>query len=659
MTKEENKILERENWTGKLDFILSCIGFAVGLGNIWRFPYLCYKNGGGTFLIPYAVMLVIAGIPLFFFELSFGQFASQGPVTVWSVSPLFAGIGWAMVLISAMVCAYYNTIIMYSIYYMMVSFVTLDTQLPWAKCDPEWSTDLCRADPYPNFATMTNETERVHEALRLKNTECLTKLLPDLSTAYNETFLTYMSLNSSMLIDNTTTCDLKLKVPSEEYWERFVLRLHESDGFNDLGGISLKLAICLLLAWVVIFFCLMKGIKSSGKVVYFTATFPYVILVAFLIRGLTLEGHEKGIEFYMTPDWEKLKDAKVWGDAATQIFYSLGVAFGGLLTMSSYNKFHNNTIRDSLLVSLINCATSVFAGFAVFSLLGFMATTLNKDVADVVESGPGLVFIAYPEGIARMPAPALWSFLFFFMVFTLGLDSQFAMMETVISGFVDVFPKFLRPRKTLFTLFCCVVGYLVGLPQVTKGGIYILTLVNWYSGSYNLMIISLFELIGVCYIYGINNFRHDIEMMVGKQHPAFWIYWYVCWCFVTPLAITFIVIMSAVTYAPAYYGDYTFPTFAEALGWLMVCSPLACVVIGFVVQILRYGFPGALKKRPEWGPILDEDRAKDPYNRYEPIKREFSDIALSHNGPDKGHDNIAYTGHGNVKYIPDEAQTRM
>ena len=76
-----------------------------------------------------------------------------------------SGIGWAMVLISAMVCAYYNTIIMYSIYYMMVSFVTLDTQLPWAKCDPEWSTHLCRSDPYPNFATMTNETERVHEAL--------------------------------------------------------------------------------------------------------------------------------------------------------------------------------------------------------------------------------------------------------------------------------------------------------------------------------------------------------------------------------------------------------------------------------------------------------------------------------------------------------------
>jgi len=77
-------------------------------------------------------------------------------------------------------------------------------------------------------------------------------------------------------------------------------------------------------------------------------------------------------------------------------------------------------------------------------------------------------------------------------------------------------------------------------------------------------------------------------------------------------------------------------------------------VICFIFQ-----FPGALKKQPEWGPILDEDRENDPYHRYEPLKREFSNIALSHNGSEKGHDNIAYTGHGNVKYIPNDDQTRM
>ncbi|XP_052078661.1 sodium-dependent proline transporter-like [Mytilus californianus] len=648
MGQKEKEILDRGNWSGRLDFILSCIGFSVGLGNVWRFPYLCYRNGGGAFLIPYAIMLVIAGIPLYFFELSFGQFASQGPITVWTVSPFFMGVGWAMVLISAMVCTYYNVIIMYSVYYMMVSFVTMDGDLPWQHCDHEWASDLCREKPYPKFDSMTNETDKIKSAMELKDTSCLTGLLANLSASFSVTYNTYNDLNSSILIENTTACDKDLKLPSEEYFERYVLRLHEANGFGDFGGVSLKLVICLLLTWVVIFFCLMKGIKSSGKVVYFTATFPYIVLVILLIRGLTLEGFEKGIEFYMVPDWQKLKDPKVWGDAATQIFYSLGVAFGGLLTMSSYNRFKNNTIRDAFLVTLINCCTSVFAGFAVFSLLGFMAHTLNRDVKDVVDSGPGLAFIAYPEGIARMPAaPAFFSFLFFFMIFTLGLDSQFAMMETVISGFIDAFPVFLRPKKTLFTFILCVIGFLLGMPQVCKGGIYLLTLIDWYSGSYNLMIVSLCELVGICYVYGINNFRHDIEMMVGIQHPAFWIYWYITWMFITPVAIIFIVIMSGLNYAPAYYGDYVFPGYAEALGWLMVCSPLALIVLGFIVQSIRYGFPGALKKQPEWGPALDEDRDQDPRKRYDRIN-ELRHRTIASNGKD----NLAYVGDKKVKYIP-------
>ncbi|XP_071126955.1 sodium-dependent proline transporter-like [Mytilus edulis] len=649
--EKEKEILERGNWTGRLDFILSCIGYCVGLGNVWRFPYLCFRNGGGAFLIPYAIMLFIAGIPLFFLELSLGQFASQGCITVWAVNPMFMGVGWAMVMISAIVSAYYNIIIMYAIYYMMASFVSLDTQLPWTKCDPEWASELCRHDPYPDFKTMTNETSIHFEAMRLKNKPCLLGLLPNISSAVGFNVSMIEDIPNDFLVYNTTSCDLKLKVPSDEYWTRYVLRLHEADGFGDMGGLSLKLTLCLLLAWVVIFFCLMKGIKSSGKVVYFTATFPYIILIALLIRGVTLDGYEKGIKFYMTADFEKLKEPKVWGDAATQIFYSLGPAWGGLMTMASYNKFKNNTVRDTFIVALTNCGTSVFAGFAVFSLLGFMATQLNREVQDVVDAGPGLAFIAYPEGIARMPfAPQLWAFLFFFMLFTLGLDSQFAMMETVISGFVDTFPSFLRPKKELFTLFCCTIGFLAGLPQVTKGGIYLLTLVDWYAGSYNLMIVSIAEIVGVCYIYGVNNFRKDIEMMLGKQNIILMSYWYCTWMFVTPVAITFIVFMSALSYAPASYGGYEFPGYAQALGWLMSLSPVAVIIVIMIAQIIRKGFPAAVKTEPNWGPALDEHRALDPL-RYEPIRRGTFKI----NGDVQevnGHNNITFIGDEKTKYTP-------
>ncbi|KFM07159.1 Sodium- and chloride-dependent glycine transporter 2, partial [Nipponia nippon] len=276
----------RGNWSSKLDFILSMVGYAVGLGNVWRFPYLAFKNGGGAFLIPYLMMLALAGIPIFFLEVSLGQFASQGPVSVWKAIPALQGCGIAMLIISVLIAIYYNIILCYTLFYLFASFVPV---LPWASCNNPWNTPDCKD----------------------KN-----KLLLG-----NKTFVS----------------------GSEEYFKYFVLKI--SAGIEYPGEIRWPLALSLFLAWVIVYASLAKGIKSSGKVVYFTATFPYVVLIILLIRGVTLPGAGAGIWYFITPKWEKLIDAMVWKDAATQIFFSLSAAWGGLITLSSYNKFHNNCYR--------------------------------------------------------------------------------------------------------------------------------------------------------------------------------------------------------------------------------------------------------------------------------------------------------------------------
>lgn len=107
--------------------------------------------------------------------------------------------------------------------------------------------------------------------------------------------------------------------------------------------------------------------------VYFTATFPFFILAVLFIRGISLPGALKGIIFYIKPEWSKLFDLKVWADAAIQIFFSLGPGWGGIVNMASFNNFHNNARWDSIIIPVVNCSTSIFAGFVVFSVLGYLS----------------------------------------------------------------------------------------------------------------------------------------------------------------------------------------------------------------------------------------------------------------------------------------------
>ncbi|CAH1111248.1 unnamed protein product [Psylliodes chrysocephalus] len=130
----------RETWGSNTDFLLSIIGFAVDLANVWRFPYLCYRNGGGAFLIPYTLLLVFGAVPLFYMELILGQFYRQGPISLWRICPLFKGVGFCAVLVSFYVSFYYNVILAWALYFIGSS---LSSNLPWIHCNNTWNTDRC------------------------------------------------------------------------------------------------------------------------------------------------------------------------------------------------------------------------------------------------------------------------------------------------------------------------------------------------------------------------------------------------------------------------------------------------------------------------------------------------------------------------------------
>ncbi|XP_034260090.1 sodium- and chloride-dependent transporter XTRP3-like isoform X2 [Pantherophis guttatus] len=482
----------RPLWDNHFQFVFACISYAVGLGNVWRFPYLCQMHGGGGFLIPYLIMLVVEGMPLLFLELAVGQLMHQGSIGTWNaISPYLCGVGIASVVVSFFLSMYYNVINGWAFWYLFHSF---QDPLPWASC--------------PLNINHTNYEEECEKA-----------------------------------------------TPTQYFWYRKTLNI--SPSIEESGSIQWEQAACLILAWLVVYLCILRGTEYTGKVVYVTAILPYIVLIIYLIRVLTLHGATNGLRYMFTPKLEQLANPKTWINAATQIFFSLGLGFGSLIAFASYNDPNNNCERHAIIVSLINSATSIFASIVTFSIYGFKATfnyksCVNKMILlltnvfdlkegllttenlenmkqylasvyprkyaevlpqirncsletelDTAVQGTGLAFIVYSEAIKNMEFSQLYSVLYFVMLLLLGIGSMLGNTAAILTPLTDI--KFLSshvPRE-IISGSVCIINCVIGLIFTTRAGNYWFNIFNDYAATLSLLLIVLVETIAVCYIYGL------------------------------------------------------------------------------------------------------------------------------------------------------------
>lgn len=542
---------ERETWERKIDFLLSVVGFAVDLANVWRFPYLCFKNGGGAFLIPYTMMVLLAGIPLFYMELALGQYHRKGAITTWGrICPLFKGIGYCVIMTAFYTDFFYNVIIAFALHYFFASFTT--EHLPWTKCSNDYNSPDCYE---PNSWSDSSSNKCVPQK----------------------------AING-----NNQTKPISA---AEEYFYKYFLGLHQvkestphiSQNIDKFNSINWGIVFCLLLVYLICYFSLWKGIKMSGKVVWFTAIFPYVVLFCLLIRGITLPGASKGIEYYLRPNLEMLWNPSVWQDAATQVFFSLGPGFGVLMAYSSYNQFHNNVYFDALLTSTINCATSFLAGFVIFSVLGYMSCKSGKPINDVAQEGPGLVFVVYPEALATMPGATIWSLIFFLMLLTLGLDSSFGGSEAIITGLSDEFPIIKRNRE-IFVAILFSFYMLIGITMCTKGGMLVMEWLIVYSTTWGLLIAVFCETAVISFIYGIKRFCSDIQKMLGFK-PGY--YWRICWTIGAPIFLIAMIISSFINLQPLQYQDYIYPPIANLIGIIFALSSVSAIPLVGIYMLIK------------------------------------------------------------------------
>uniref|UniRef100_A0A6E8W3M0 Transporter n=1 Tax=Anopheles coluzzii TaxID=1518534 RepID=A0A6E8W3M0_ANOCL len=555
---------DRDQWGKGVEFLMSCIAMSVGLGNVWRFPFVALENGGGAFVIPYIIVLLLVGKPVYYMEMIIGQFSSRGSVKVYDMAPIMRGVGYGQVLSTTIVTTYYASLMATTLRYLFDSFQSI---LPWAVCEDSWAGS-CIPSGSRNV-TMASELA-----------------------------------NGTALSNRTSSAEL--------YFTKVVLK--ELDGIDDgIGLPDLRLTLFLVLSWSLVFLTLIKGVKSSGKASYFLALFPYVVMTVLLVRACTLPGAVDGIVYFLKPQWDKIYDPKVWYAAVTQCFFSLSICFGNIIMYSSYNKFRHNVYRDATIVTSIDTFTSLLAGCTIFGILGHLAHVTGKtDVGNVVKSDAGLAFISYPEAIAKFEVlPQAFSVLFFLMLFVLGIGSNVAMTSCVMTVIKDQFPRVRNWQAATIIAIC---GVLLGSIYVTPGGQYVLKLVDYYGASSIALVLAIAELIAIGWVYGVDRLCKDTEFMLGHRPN---LYWRLCWRWITPLLMFVILIYNLVTLEPLMYKQYVYPTVAYGIGWCIFAFGLLQLPIWAAYAVYKQSgkslnekIKNAFKPTAAWGPI-------DPATHYE------------------------------------------
>ncbi|XP_012151994.2 sodium-dependent nutrient amino acid transporter 1 [Megachile rotundata] len=543
---------DKSRWNNSIEFLMSCIAMSIGFGNIWRFPFTAYENGGGVFLIPYIIVLFLVGKPFYYLEMVLGQFSSSSSIGVWNLSPAFVGVGWSQFYSNIAVMTYYSSLLALSLIYLVSSF---SAELPWAKCKEEWGP-VC-----------------IDSGRKMSN-------------------------NVSILADD------QHRSSAELYFLKTVLQ--EKDSIDDgIGLPDWKLTLCLFISWLSVVLITFQGVKSSGKASYFLAIFPYIILVSLLVRAVTLEGAVDGILFFITPKWSMLLEPTVWYAAVTQCFFSLSVCFGAIITYSCHNDFKHNVYRDAMIVTSLDTVTSLLAGCTIFGILGNLAHEMNvDDIGAVVKSGAGLAFISYPDAIAKFEVlPQLFSVLFFVMMFVLGVGSIVGMVSAIVDALKEKFPDI--PLWKVVTAICSM-GFAVSTVYVTPGGQFLLTLVDYYDTSFVVFVLASFEITAVTWVYGTENLIDDIEFMLDRRMSC---YWRICWFLVTPLILIVIFFYTVATLTPLTYGGKELPVSAHAAGIAILCYSVLQIPFWVIVQMVKnrdLPFIQNVKKSflpsPEWGP---------------------------------------------------------
>ncbi len=491
----------RDQWISRKGFIFASVGAAIGLGNLWRFPFQAYNNGGGAFLLPYFFALLTAGIPLMILEYGFGSRMRGGAAYSFSrLNRKFEWLGWWQVMIPLLVMMFYSSIVAWSLNYMVFSL------------DLSWG-------------------------------------------------------------DN----------PGKFFGVDF---LNVSDSPFNLGGVNWGILGATVIVWFANWFITKNGISGGiEKASRIFTPLLLVLMICFMIRGLTLEGASVGLNYLFRPDFSILLEAKVWVAAYAQVFFSATLGVGVMIAYSSYLPKKSDIVNNAFMTVLANSSFDLIAGITVFSTLGFVAHSMGVDFTEVAKGGPGIAFVAFPQAISQMPfAKSFIGFMFFFCLFIAGLSSSISMLESFCCSALD---KFDISRPKLITIVS-ILGFAGSSLYTTGAGVLILDIVDHFVGNYGIAACGLLEAFILGWFYNAARMRAEVNRYSDFKIGVWWEY---CIKFLTPAVLGYMIVRNIIDELARPYGGY--PADAVfAFGWTVAIG-MVIVAALFMRRPWRNEVPGA------------------------------------------------------------------
>lgn len=244
-----------------------------------------------------------------------------------------------------------------------------------------------------------------------------------------------------------------------------------------------------------------------------------------------------------------------------------------------------------------NFLTCILAGLVVFAYMGSLSETTGLEMDKVVQSGQGLVYVVYPFAVTTLAGAPIWAIMFFVMMLALGMGTMMASVETLTTSLEDFFPVLKKTSKIkAFTLaVICLLYFLVGLILCSQTGTYWIELLDEYSANWAILLIALIECISVGWVYGANFFQIDISTMIPKEsifmhklHGILFIWFKICWKFVTPVLLIALTIFSWIDSGPIKSEFYEFPYWSHVFGQCLSTSSLVGIVGWMIYIYIRY-----------------------------------------------------------------------